>query len=390
MRSDLVTLCVLIVVLPAAGCKSGGGGGEEQRIVDGRALVPPDAQRAMLRASGSELDMGLRLASAELGLAPAPGTASAGSPNRVFSSAASGNRKQLSSSLKESSLIRKFVQASRSAVIDGKKSSVLFSSEDFKQFTSDTLPLLMAGDETGQATAKEEAVPVSGARVAGSRAFDAAMFERIQKYLIVYFKGKFVDRNGRKLSKPEVKENIGNDTITGVFTVVFEAVSDSLFRLPVFFKVGENNQHVCLTASGELPTAVILDENLKVLTGADNDPNIAFTAREAAAIQYLSNLAGDQSKIVSGFVFRLFNNVEVSFVIGADFAVGDNDTLAKLVDTFFEVGSRRTTEVSFAKYFASAQEQDYPDWVEAVMFLIDQTDDEVTKKAIERLTNKQS
>jgi len=36
---------------------------------------------------------------------------------------------------------------------------------------------------------------------------------------------------------------------------------------------------------------------------------------------FLSGVAADQSKLISGFVVRIFNNVSLHYVIGGQFAV---------------------------------------------------------------------
>jgi len=81
---------------------------------------------------------------------------------------------------------------------------------------------------------------------------------------------------------------------------------------------------------------------------------------ELKAIRYLSSLAADQSRLVSGAAYRMFGNLEIGFVIGGDFSFGDNDTLAKVLDTTFVVSSKRIVEAAAYKGFKRPTERTTP------------------------------
>jgi len=171
----------------------------------------------------------------------------------------------------------------------------------------------------------------------------------IKQYLIIYYtdsKLGFINREGVVYKRPEIKSSIGNDIITAVIAIVLEGVFDGLLDTPVYVVKGKDkDKDKFQTKKGATPTVY----RLTTLTKVEKEPIVArgkdgIDDLELKAIRFLSGLAGDQSKALSGAVFRGFGGLELSFVIGGKFSFGDNDTLAKILDTSFEIASKRIVE----------------------------------------------
>ena len=190
----------------------------------------------------------------------------------------------------------------------------------------------------------------AGSGQAEERGGDKKVLGIIKDYLLLYYcddTNGFVDREGAVYKVPESKGSIGNDMITAVVGIVIEGLFDGLLDVPVCVK--GDGQTKYLTKNNKEPSA----HRLKY---AGEEPIVAegqngIDEYEQKAIRFLSSLAADQSKLISGAAYRMFGNLEIGFVVGGDFAVGDNDTLAQVLDATFAVSSRRLVEAAAYKGF---------------------------------------
>jgi len=205
------------------------------------------------------------------------------------------------------------------------------SSKDYEAFTKEFRRTLLKYSLYDKATfargAADETSPIF-----------AAYYKR-------YIDGRFINRRGTPLSKPEItKDGIGNDTISALFSVLLEAAADSVLRTPVF-KDGE----AWLNPGGVEPTAAAL----KVVDAIDVVPSgqCGISSREVDYMRFSSELAGDQADTMSAMVLESFGGAEVSMVLGGHFSVGNNKTLATIVKTFFEHLFRRAAEHVLFKVF---------------------------------------
>lgn len=201
---------------------------------------------------------------------------------------------------------------------------------------------------------------------------DPDFMDMLWYYLREYTGGNFVDHSGGKMGKPQVSgAGIGNETIVGLMTVLLEAVMDYALIVPVFFseevdkytpvpvadphredyyvylyKKEKDKMKVFFTAENRKPTLASYAEAFH----KEGDylkqigPGSKITENELKAIQFVASLSGEQSKALSGLLFRFFGDVEVSFVVGGHFSVGDNDTLARMIEAIVETVSRRVAE----------------------------------------------
>jgi hypothetical protein len=167
----------------------------------------------------------------------------------------------------------------------------------------------------------------------------------LRMYLSAYLQGKFVDRSGRLYAKPEIVNTIGGDAptieigtdVAAAFTgVAMEALTDAAFGTPVLKK---GDQY--FTESNRIPTFAALFGVVEAIQ--EDGTRRGVTELELSLIRYVSDLAGTKSRILSDLVFGLLREGEVQLVVGAHFSFGDHDTLRVLLDTLFDVASRKIT-----------------------------------------------
>jgi hypothetical protein len=113
-----------------------------------------------------------------------------------------------------------------------------------------------------------------------------------------------------------------------------------------------------LTAGGATPTAAIQDPSLmeRVVVvddkhrkppckkAPDGTHKCGISEGETGTISFLGTRAGTGAQALGGVVFRTFGGLELSYVFGGHFSIGNNETLGKVVDTLLEVITRRAVE----------------------------------------------
>ena len=206
-------------------------------------------------------------------------------------------------------------------------------------------------------------------------------------YLRAYGSGSFIDRFGNNISKPTLSlSGVSDDDIQGLTTVFFEALFDCASKVPVFYivdskvnplysssknpnpKPGDKDDNLSvtyqrtyfkayITNGGDIPSAItenVAKDQLALLENPDGTAGSGpgVYKNEAKKIQQIAKLAGKLSRSLTGLAFGFLNNVNVSFVIGADFAVGDNKTLMHLAQTLAETWSRRVAEYAAWEVFS--------------------------------------
>jgi hypothetical protein len=271
--------------------------------------------------------------------------------------------------LHESKAVRKLLESYAAALDMTNDQGESYSqreltSGDLSEFVKITLPYLGVG--------KDGEVAAAAADPQDSR---TEIFNRITRYLVVYSRGKFVDRQGKKLEKPEIKEKtISDDAITGAVSVIIEAITDSCIRVPVFFEeVGGKKKWITATGGDAEPTAAVLDKSLEV--NIANAPAHIGKA-EIRLIQYLGQGAGMSGHAVAGFLIRALGKLDLGQFALAGISIGDNQIVAKLIDTIFETGSRRLTEANVYKYLQAHDEASRPSWLKQLLVLIGQVYDQ--------------
>jgi hypothetical protein len=187
-------------------------------------------------------------------------------------------------------------------------------------------------------------------------------------YFVAYFSDEFVDRTGGTVGRPKLGVKITNETLAGFITVGLESIYDyamigaEQIKNPVVWEV-KNGKEVWQTAGGKKPTLVSITQMLKGRTVDDSTVNYDYVVepltddtqpgiskRKLELIRLLSGYAGDISGSLSDLIVREFGGIDIGFVILGRVSVGDNDTLAKLVQTIIDITAHRSTEAFVATY----------------------------------------
>ena len=223
-------------------------------------------------------------------------------------------------------LIKKLIIAAYEALVKRRDSSVEVTRGDLSG-TISMLKTKFAVTADANATAKSDSTK--------------KVDKIIQQYLTAYYsdtKNGYINREGTVFKRPEIKNSIGNDVITAVVAIILEGLFDGLLGNPVYVDKDDKFQ----TSEGREPSAHKY-KHAKPQTIVERGKE-GIDDLELKAIRYLCGLAGDQSKTLSGAAYRSFGGMTLSLVIGGKFSFGDNDTLAKVLDTAFEVASKRIVE----------------------------------------------
>ncbi len=181
-------------------------------------------------------------------------------------------------------------------------------------------------------------------------------------YLMNYYNGKFIDRVGGAYSKPKLGLTITNETITAFISVFIEAIFDYVI-------LTGNNIKVPIVYEADATTG----EPIKFLTNGHAEPTLAkvvkkingsyhlkyvvepvqgektkvgITEQKLCVIRATSGILGDVAQGASGTIVRLFGGGTggIAFLNGK-ISIGDNETLAKVIDTLLENWAKRTTEL---------------------------------------------
>lgn len=187
-------------------------------------------------------------------------------------------------------------------------------------------------------------------------------------YFVAYFSDEFVDRTGGTVGRPKLGVKITNETLTGFITVGLESIYDyamigaESIKNPVVWEV-KDGKEVWQTAGGKKPTLVTVTQMLKggpvdgstekypyVVEPLADDTQPGISKRKLELIRLLSGYAGDISGSLSDLIVREFGGIDIGFVILGRVSVGDNDTLAKLVQTIIDITAHRSTEAFVATY----------------------------------------
>ncbi|MEQ9200701.1 MAG: hypothetical protein RLN80_12000, partial [Rhodospirillales bacterium] len=154
----------------------------------------------------------------------------------------------------------------------------------------------------------------------------------------------------KKLAKPDISQGVDNATLDAVLTIFLEALGDLKFKTPVIKSEKEGKPFYFPGQSKLEPTAAKL-MIVDVVDVATETNVCGVTEKEAEAISWLASLAEDKSSIVSAMAIESLGGLELSFVIGGHFSIGDNKTLASVVKTFIGTSSRYIAEYGSYKLF---------------------------------------
>lgn len=259
------------------------------------------------------------------------------------------------------------------------KDNISLDRSDFDDFADAVDKQLKRTFLNGEAQNK-----INIARQNGEISFDDVLI----RYAKAYIKGDLVLRDGTKLAKPSgnidfkngvVNASIDNNTVVGLTTVFLEAFYDFIFPTPVLADIGanigysqapqysgktdEDNKKLYLmlyhqdlsnnyfTESNNAPT--VEKEKLFPIEQLVKDDSKGISAKELKAIHFISGILSQGAKSASSAAFGSLGGVGISFLGFAKFSIGDNDAIGKIVETNFDVFTRRATEYNLYEFFKS-------------------------------------
>jgi hypothetical protein len=206
-----------------------------------------------------------------------------------------------------------------------------------------------------------------------------------------YAQGSFVNRFGTTMAQPGVSAaGIPDAAITGATTVLFEAVFDFLDRTPIVmdqaWKPTDAKQPkftklwgAALPAGTSLPTALtpmkqsgknVIYGSIQTIATITDDTPVAgklicgITERKARAITTLATYFGHRMVVWGGIAGEALSSINIDFIIGSSFAVGDNKTLVSMFKAAVEVIGRRSAERILFRILYAVPEKDFGDLME--------------------------
>jgi hypothetical protein len=153
-------------------------------------------------------------------------------------------------------------------------------------------------------------------------------------YFKAYYGGKFVDRMGTTIDKPQISQTIPDSEIAAAETVLLEFLVDAMDPTPV---MGDEPSVTANTtfypgASKNEPTAY--SSGLANYLQISKDPAACgITTTNAWVLKDLANAASDQATAVGGLVANTPGGISIGLGVVGKISIGDNQTLSVLVKT---------------------------------------------------------
>lgn len=152
-------------------------------------------------------------------------------------------------------------------------------------------------------------------------------------YLMEWATKGYVSRNGAKLARPEVSLNFGASTFGALTQLYIEAQRDGITRTPILTKKSGNETVYLPKETKERPTAVTL-EVVDVLALSEDPKVCGITEAEYKVMRLAATSAADGSAMLSSILLEFLGDVELSLVVGANFSIGDAETVPTIARTF--------------------------------------------------------
>lgn len=185
---------------------------------------------------------------------------------------------------------------------------------------------------------------------------DRGFVRRVRTYLFAYYtsdKG-YVRRDGTVLKATKVGRAVTNEQIVPVVSIFVDAVLDEVLKVrldsdvkrpyPVLKSVDGQSYAVKERPTVSRYQAEKLNESIDMNMVPAGDSGV--TEDEFKGIRFVSGQAAENSEMLSGMAVRALGDIELSFVVGAHFSFGDNDTLARVVDTVVKSTVRGSVEAA--------------------------------------------
>jgi len=170
-------------------------------------------------------------------------------------------------------------------------------------------------------------------------------------YFMAYYGGKFYDRLGVLITKPTISLTVTDAEIASALTVLIEYLADLWDPTPV---LGDTASPVvnaaAIPATGGRPAVPAVKGTMYYIGNNQNEPTVlaaypalykqipadstcGWNQKDAPALGYVANAAGDAASTTSGLVTGSFGGFEVGLGFLGKFSFGDNETLSTIVKT---------------------------------------------------------
>jgi hypothetical protein len=165
----------------------------------------------------------------------------------------------------------------------------------------------------------------------------------IAAYFAAYYEGKFVDRLGQGIAKPQISFNslpisltITDAQIAAVETVLIEYIADLVDPTPVMGDASSKDEIVAGTTkffpagTTAQPTAIV--------TGLADYRRVppdgcGITQKNAILLSDIANATGDNAALLGGLTSQSFGGVSIGLGVFGKISIGDNQTLGNVVKT---------------------------------------------------------
>lgn len=211
--------------------------------------------------------------------------------------------------------------------------------------------------------------------------------DMLRFYLLKYFDGKFVLRNGTQLAKPSgsithekiktnksekgiVSTSLDKSTVTGLTTVILEAIFDYCLETPAYaYKkgipiyeeeyleiaghpgkfnlvyLGKDPIDDYLFDDAIIPTATKFNEELRSdLKDCEEKKICKMTKDDVKRIRQVSDFSAETTSAVAGAALKSLGGFGLSAFGFFKFSFGDNDSINQIVEAATSVATRRKTE----------------------------------------------
>lgn len=199
---------------------------------------------------------------------------------------------------------------------------------------------------------------------------DIVLMELLKAYFMEYYSGEYIDRYGIKYSKPQIDFSITNEVIVAVANILMDTLFDyalvgvrDRLKDPIVFD-WTNNTMTYLNKTHTEPT--LARYLRKTLLKADKEPKKlpgvleeavptgeqeGLTKQEVCLVHYTAGLSGEASEGLAAVIVRSLGGANAGpvFVLGK-FSIGDNQTVAKLIDAVVETFTKRSADALFSHF----------------------------------------
>ena len=165
------------------------------------------------------------------------------------------------------------------------------------------------------------------------------------RYYMAYYDGKFVDRFGNSISKPDFDPavsgisgtghrdtTITDDDVAGAVAVLIEYLADRIVHTPVWTSTAGDGTVTYLPGNTrDEPTALALEIVPAATKLAPDGAAAGITMTKAHAMRYLARSASSKASMIGGLVTGSFGGFGVSLGVFGKVSVGDNKMLQVVI-----------------------------------------------------------